>query len=335
MDIVTLAHGSGGELSDELIKKVFINRLGNTILNQMNDSSVIEIDGTKIAFTTDSYVINPIFFPGGDIGKLAVCGTINDLSMAGAMPIALSCGFIIEEGLETGTLEKIVDSMKEVCIEAGVNFVTGDTKVVNKGAADKLFINTAGIGIVSKDINIRSSNANVGDKIIVSGTIGDHGAAVTLARDNLGIEANIESDVSPLNGLVKEMLNVSKNIRVLRDPTRGGLATALNEIATQSKVEIEINEQLIPINDRVKGICALLGFDPIYLANEGKLIAVAPEVDCLKVLDAMRKHKYGKNASVVGEVKSLHGNGRVYMVTETGGSRIIDKLVGDFLPRIC
>lgn len=334
MDIITLAHGSGGESSNQLIKKIFIDNFANKYLNQMNDSAIVEVNNKKIAFTTDSYVINPLFFPGGDIGKLAVCGTINDLSMVGAKPIGLSCGFIIEEGFDILTLEKIVKSMKNTCIEAGVDFVTGDTKVVNKGAVDKLFINTSGIGIVEDNINISGSNAKVGDKIIVSGTIGDHGAAVMLARNDFNIKSSIKSDVAPLNKLVQEIINVG-GVNVLRDPTRGGVATTLNEIAEQSKVEIEIIENELPIKDEVNGISNLLGLEPIYLANEGKLIAIVSNEKCDKVLDVMKKNKYGKDAKVIGEVKSIHKDGLVYMVTQSGGTRIVNKLVGDFLPRIC
>lgn len=335
MNIITLAHGSGGEKSSQLVKDLFISKFNNKILNQLNDSAVINIGNSKIAFTTDSFVINPLFFPGGDIGKLAVCGTVNDLSMSGAQPIALSCGFIIEEGLEISILEKVVQSMKKTCDEAGVEFVTGDTKIVNKGAVDKLFINTSGIGLVDKDIDIGGNKAQKGDKIIVSGSIGEHGASVILARDGFGLESNIKSDVAPLNGLVKEMLKVSKNIRVLRDPTRGGLATTLNEIAEQSNVEIEIDEQFIPIKNNVKGLCEILGLDPLYLACEGRLVAVVPDKESDKILDAMRKHKYGKGSKVIGRVKGKYDKGRVYLITKIGGNRIINKLGGDFLPRIC
>lgn len=335
MNIITLAHGSGGQQSHELVKKIFIDKFNNEILNQMNDSSVIEVGGSKIAFTTDSYVINPIFFPGGDIGKLAVCGTVNDLSMSGARPIALSCGFIIEEGLDIELLEKITQSMVEACKEAGVKFATGDTKVVNRGAADKIFINTSGIGIIDKETDIRGDRAQIRDKIIISGSIGDHGAAVMLAREEYGIQSDIKSDASPLNELVEEMLKVTKDIHVLRDPTRGGLATTLNEIAEQSKVEIELNEEAVLVKNSVKGICSLLGLDPLYLANEGKLIAIVPSEKCEEVILAMKKHKYGKDSAVIGEVKKIHEYGRVYMNTESGGTRIISKLVGDALPRIC
>lgn len=333
-NIITLSHGSGGEQSNNLIKKIFIDKFNNKTLNRMNDSAILEVDGKKLAFTTDSYVINPLFFPGGDIGRLAVCGTVNDLSMVGAKPIGLSCGFIIEEGLQVDILEKIVNSMKEACNEAGVEFVTGDTKVVNRGAADKLFINTSGIGIVDKDINIAGNMAGVGDKIIVSGNIGNHGAAILVARDEYGIEADIQSDVAPLNQLVSRMLSVG-GIKVLRDPTRGGLGTTLNEIAEASAVEIEIEQSKIPIQNEVKGICNLLGLDPLYLANEGKLVAFVDANRCEQVLGIMKTHKYGKDACIIGEVKAVHNKGRVYMKVESGSSRIVGKLVGDSLPRIC
>lgn len=335
VDIITLSHGSGGQLTNKLINDLFIKNFDNEILSQMNDSAVIKIDNQRIAFTTDTYVISPLFFLGGDIGKLAICGTVNDLSMVGAKPIALSCGFIIEEGLERSVLEKVVKSMRDVCKEANVKLVTGDTKVVNRGGADKLFINTSGIGIIDKDIDIRGNNARVGDKIILSGNIGEHGTTILLAREDLGIQSDIMSDVAPLNKMVEEILKVSKNINVLRDPTRGGIATTLNEIAYQSNVEIEIDENLTPVSHSVCGVCGLLGLDPLYMANEGKLLCFVSSNDCDKVLNSIKNNKYGKDACVIGEVKKTYDKGRVYMTTKSGSSRIINKFIGDNLPRIC
>lgn len=334
-NIIKLSHGSGGEMTHKLIKELFIDRFNNSLLNKMNDSSVVDIAGKKIAFTTDSYVINPIFFPGGDIGKLAVCGTVNDLAMSGAKPIALSCGFLIEEGFGMDSLEKIVDSMVNTCKEVGVEFITGDTKVVNRGGLDKIFINTSGIGIVDDGVYIGGEMAEVGDKIIISGSIGEHGTSIMLARENFEIEADIISDVAPLNGLVEDILSVSKNIHVLRDPTRGGLATTLNEIAEQSSVSIQINESAIPIKDNVKGVCNILGLDPLYLANEGKLVCFVSERDSKVVLEKMKNNKYGADAAIIGEVIKKDNNGTLYMATKSGGSRIINKLSSDFLPRIC
>lgn len=335
VDIITLSHGSGGQLTNKLINDLFIKNFDNEILSQMNDSAVIKVDNQRIAFTTDTYVISPLFFLGGDIGKLAICGTVNDLSMVGAKPIALSCGFIIEEGLEISVLEKVVKSMQDVCKEANVKLVTGDTKVVNRGGADKLFINTSGIGIIDKDIDIRGNNAQVGNKIILSGNIGEHGTTILLAREDLGIQSDIMSDTAPLNKMVEEILKVSKNVNVLRDPTRGGIATTLNEIAYQSNVEIEIDENLIPVSHNVCGVCRLLGLDPLYMANEGKLLCFVSSNDCDKVLNTIKSNKYGKDACVIGEVKKTYDKGRVYMTTKSGSSRIINKFIGDNLPRIC
>ena len=335
MEIITLGCGSGGEKSSQLIKELFINKFDNEILNQMNDSAIIDINNSRIAITTDTFVVSPLFFEGGNIGKLAVCGTINDLAMVGAKPLALTCGFVIEEGMNYKELENIVESMRDTCIEAGVEFVSGDTKVVERGSCDKLFINTSGIGIVGSGINIAGNNARVGDKIIVSGNIGDHEAAVMIARGQYGLESDIKSDVSPLNIIIGDILKISKNIRVLRDPTRGGLATTLNEIAEQSNVEIEIVENLLPIDRRVCGLCDILGLDPMYMANEGKFIAIVPDDECEKILSVIKENKYGINARIIGAVKKDYIDGRVYLLSKNGSSRIINKLTGDFLPRIC
>ncbi len=332
-DKILLAHGSGGKLAHELVEKSFVKAFSNPFLAKLDDSAVIDLSGT-IAFTTDSYVVSPIFFPGGDIGKLAVFGTVNDLAMSGARPLYLSLSFIIEEGLPLDELNQIVDSVQRAAQEAGVEIVTGDTKVVNRGSADKLFINTAGVGIIPEGVDISGSNARPGDKVLLSGTIGDHGIAVLSQREGLSFSTKLESDCAPLNSLVAEMLNASPNIHCLRDPTRGGLATSLNELAKQSKVNIRIEEEKIPVREEVLAACEMLGFDPLYVANEGKLVAIVPDKDADKVLKAVRGNHYGRSAAIIGEVRAEHP-GRVAMKTCLGASRIVDMLVGDLLPRIC
>ena len=332
-DKILLAHGSGGKLAHDLITKNFVSALYNPLLAQMDDSAVFDVKH-RLAFTTDSYVVNPIFFPGGNIGKLAICGTVNDLAMSGARPLYLSLAFIIEEGLPLNDLKQIVDFIKITADEAGVKIVTGDTKVVNRGSADRLFINTSGIGVIPEGVNISDSNAHPGDKVILSGTIGDHGIAVLSKREGISFSTKLESDCAPLAGLVADMLKASRNIHSLRDPTRGGLATTLNELAEQSKVGISIEETKIPVRDEVMGACEMLGFDPLYVANEGKLVAIVAARDAEKIIKAMKKHRYGKNAEIIGEVIAEHP-GRVVMKTVLGSSRIVDMLVGDLLPRIC
>ena len=332
-DRILLSHGSGGKLSHNLIKKSFVSALDNPILNKLDDSAVFELGG-RLAFTTDSYTVSPIFFPGGDIGKLAVCGTVNDLSMSGAIPLYLSLSFIIEEGFLMADLEKIVNSIHQAAVEAEVKIVAGDTKVVNQGCADKLFINTSGVGTVPQGVDISGANAKPGDKVIVSGTLGDHGMAVLSQREGLRFHLPVQSDCSPLNKLVAEMLEASINIHCLRDPTRGGLATTLNEFAQQSQAGINIDEESIPVNKAVLGACELLGFDPLYVANEGKLVAVVAPTDADKVLAKMKQNQYGREATVIGEVVNEHP-GRVVMKTRLGATRIVDVLVGELLPRIC
>jgi hydrogenase expression/formation protein HypE len=332
-DKILLAHGSGGKLAHELVEKSFVKAFANPFLAKLDDSAVIELSG-KLAFTTDSYVVSPIFFPGGDIGKLAVCGTVNDLAMSGAKPLYLSLAFIIEEGLPQAELKKIVDSTQRAAQEAGVQIVTGDTKVVHHGSADKLFINTAGVGVIPEGVDISGSKARPGDRVILSGTIGDHGIAVLSQREGLSFSTRLESDCAPLNSLVAAMLAVSPNIHCLRDPTRGGLATSLNELAKQSEVSIRIEEEKIPVREEVLAACEMLGFDPLYVANEGKLVAIVPADDANKIVEAMRENQYGKEAAIIGEVTGEHP-GRVVMKTCLGASRIIDMLVGDLLPRIC
>ena len=332
-DKILLAHGSGGKLAHDLIEKSFVKVLANPFLAKLNDSAVFDLSG-RLAFTTDSYVVSPIFFPGGDIGKLAVCGTVNDLATSGAKPLYLSLSFIIEEGLLLSELERVVNSVQRVAGEAGVEIITGDTKVVPKGSADRLFINTAGVGVIAEGIDISGDRAKPGDKVILSGTIGDHGIAVISQREGFSFSTELESDCAPLGELVAEMIAVSPNIHCLRDPTRGGLATSLNELARQSRVGIRIEEERIPVREEVLAACEMLGFDPLYVANEGKLVAIVPPEDADKVLQAMQKNEYAKDAVIIGEVGAEHP-GRVTMKTVLGASRIVDMLVGDLLPRIC
>lgn len=333
-DKILLSHGSGGKLSFNLIKKLFLSNFNNPYLKRLDDGAVLNIEGLKLAYTTDSYTVDPLFFKGGNIGELAVYGTVNDLSMCGATPLYLSCSFIIEEGFSLSLLEKIVLSMKEASVVARVDIVTGDTKVVNRGAADKIFVNTSGVGIVKEGVNISGSNAKVGDVVMINGPIGSHGIAVLSEREGLKFETEIKSDTAPLSSLVADMLEVSKDIHVLRDPTRGGLSTTLNEIALSSKVDIEINEGDIPIQEEVRAACEILGYDPLYLANEGKLVAFIPSEIALDILKNMKKNKYGKESKIIGRVVKK-SEGKVYLNTTIGGKRIVDMLTGEQLPRIC
>ncbi len=332
-DRILLAHGSGGSLSHDIVNDSILSMLGNPILNRLDDSAVFEAKG-RIAFTTDSHVVQPMFFPGGDIGRLSVCGTVNDLAVMGATPLYLSLALIIEEGLSKEELKRVVNSIKEAADEAGVKIVTGDTKVVNRGNADKLFINTAGIGIIPDGVNISGHNAKPGNKIIISGTIGDHGIAVLSKREGIGFETDLESDSAPLNKMIAEMMQVSDKINCMRDPTRGGLSSTLNEIAAQSDVSIRIDEEKIPLRREVSAACEMLGLDPLYIANEGKVVAVVEAVDADKIVEQMKKNKYGQNAAVIGEVTEKHA-AKVTLKTALGTSRIVDMLVGEPLPRIC
>jgi hydrogenase expression/formation protein HypE len=331
---VLLAHGGGGNLSHQLIQKMFLSQFSNSFLGEEHDGAVIPVKEGRIAFSTDSYVVHPVFFPGGNIGELAVNGTVNDLSMCGAKPLFISAGFIIEEGLPMEELWQIVLSMRQAAEAAGVQIVTGDTKVVDKGKGDKIFINTSGIGVIMPGVDISPKNCSPGDVIILNGRIADHGIAIMSAREGLSFETQIESDTAPLNSLVEVMLNTSRNIHVLRDPTRGGLASALNEIAMTSGQSIIIEENSIPIAEEVKGACEILGLDPMYIANEGKLVAFVPEADSANVLNAMRSHPLGKESVIIGKV--VTGNpGSVVMKTSIGSTRIVDMLSGEQLPRIC
>jgi hydrogenase expression/formation protein HypE len=332
--IITLDHGSGGKISNQLISSIFLKYFGNPILNQLHDGAILPPVNKKMAMSTDSFTVSPLFFKGGDIGHLAVHGTVNDIAMCGAIPKYLSTSFIIEEGISFEVLEKITSSMAQATQEAGVEIVTGDTKVVNNGDVDGIFINTTGIGYIDNDVNINPKQARVGDVIIVNGPIGNHGISILASRENLQLEQVIESDTAPLSGLVKKMLSITKDIHVLRDPTRGGLATSLNEIAQSSNVEIEIKEKKIPIEEKVKAACEILGYDPLYLANEGKLIAFVPEKYAGILLEEMKSSKYGEQSEIIGRVVSKERKG-VYLETSIGGKRVIGMLSGEQLPRIC
>jgi len=333
-DKILLDHGSGGKMSYRLIKDLMLPIFDNPMLGTLHDGATLNIDGKRLAFSTDSYVVDPIFFPGGSIGDLAVNGTVNDVAMCGAVPLYLSVGLIIEEGFSRDDLEKILHDMNKTAEKAGVKIVTGDTKVVPKGAVDKIFVNTSGIGIIPDGVDISGHNARPGDKIILSGTIADHGMAVLTQREGLTFDSPLKSDTAPLNHMVSRMLSVCKNIHVLRDPTRGGMGTALNEIAGKSDIGIRFYEEKIPIKNETAGICELLGFDPLYVANEGKLIAFVEPKEAENVLSAIRKDDFGKDAAIIGEAVSDH-HGKVVMKTRIGGTRIIDMLTGEQLPRIC
>ena len=331
---VQLAHGAGGRLSAELIDELFLPCFSNETLNRLEDQATLNNPGGRLAFTTDSFVVNPIAFPGGNIGELAVNGTVNDVCMSGALPLYLSVGFIIEEGLDIEELHNIVLSMRRAADKAGVQIVTGDTKVVNKGACDKLFINTSGIGVIDDDVNISAANLKPGDKILLSGTIADHGMAVMTVREGLSFRSQILSDTAALNHLVSDMLAVSKDIRAMRDPTRGGLATTLNELAKSSQVGIHIFQDKIPVRGEVNSACEILGIDPLYVANEGKLVAVVPAKDADKMLQKMKQNEAGKDACIIGEVTEEH-NEMVVMQNTLGVDRVIDVPLGEQLPRIC
>jgi hydrogenase expression/formation protein HypE len=340
-ETIILAHGSGGKLTHDLIRAVFLRYLGNPMLDAQDDAAVWALTGdsapgagSRLAMTTDSYVVQPIFFPGGDIGKLAVCGTVNDLAMVGAQPLYLSAGFILEEGLPLAELEQVVASMARTTQEAGVAIVAGDTKVVDHGSADGIFINTAGLGIVPPGIDISGAKAKPGDVVILSGPIGMHGLAIMSQREGLGFSFPLQSDCAPLNGLVAAMLQADAHIHCLRDPTRGGLATTLVELATQSEVGIEIEETRVSVPEGVRAACELLGLDALYAANEGKLVAIVPADAEATLLNAMHQHLLGREAVAIGQVTAAHA-GRVVLHTTLGAHRILDMLSGAQLPRIC
>lgn len=331
---IVLGHGSGGKLTHQLIQKMILPAFRNPVLETQHDGAVFPIGATRVAFSTDSYVVNPIFFPGGNIGDLAVNGTVNDLSMCGALPQYLSASFIIEEGLAMDDFWRILCAMKDAAAVAGVSLVTGDTKVIDRGKGDKIFINTSGLGIIPEGVTIDPSLARPGDVIIVSGPIASHGMAIMSVREGLEFETPIESDTAALNGLVQAILGASRAVHVLRDPTRGGVASALNEIAETSRYGIVIHETSVPIRSEVQGACEVLGLDPLYVANEGRLLVFVPSVDAERVLAAMRAHPCGLEAAVIGEVVPNH-HGLVVMKTRIGGSRVVDMLSGEQLPRIC
>jgi hydrogenase expression/formation protein HypE len=331
---ILLAHGGGGTLSHQLINKMFFSQFNNEILNEQHDSAMIDLDKSRLAFTTDSYVVQPIFFPGGDIGELAVNGTVNDLLVAGAHPLYISVGFIIEEGFPIEDLWKIVLSMKKATVNAGVKIVTGDTKVVDKGKGDKIFINTSGIGIIGEDINISPKRCKPGDKIILSGKIAEHGIAILSAREGLEFETAIKSDTAPLNKLFECIEGLGEKIHMMRDPTRGGLASSLNEIAEAAKVGMLIEEEKIPVNDEVNAACEILGLDPLYIANEGKMVVIVSPDIAEEVRKAFRMNELGKDAEIIGEVTSEEP-GTVVMKTTIGSKRIVDMISGEQLPRIC
>ena len=333
-DIILLGHGSGGKLSHQLLNDLIIPKLSRTPSAGQNDAALLDISGVKLAFTTDSYVVDPIFFPGGNIGDLAVNGTVNDLAMMGARPLYMSVGLILEEGFKKSDLSRILASMRSAADLAGIAIVTGDTKVVPKGKGDGIFVNTSGIGAVEHGLRIDGAAGRIGDKVIINGSIGDHGIAVLSAREGLEIDSGIRSDSAALNGLVGELLALGEGLHVMRDPTRGGVATTLKEIAIESGVTIMLNEESLPINQGVKGVCSILGLDPLYVANEGKLLAlVAPEraEDALRI---MRGHPQGRAAAVIGELTEC-SEGRVQMKTSVGGFRGVEMLAGEQLPRIC
>ncbi len=331
---ILLGHGSGGRLSADLLKNVFLPALGNPVLNRLEDQAIVSLNGVRLAISTDSFVVKPLIFRGGDIGSLAVHGTINDLAMGGAEPLWLSAGFILEEGLPVETLRRVVGSMHEAAANAGVEIVTGDTKVVEKGSADGIFVNTTGIGLVREGITLSAAQARPGDAILVSGMLGDHGIAILAEREGLRFETAVQSDSAPLHTLVASLLQATREVRCLRDPTRGGLSSTLNEIAASSGVGMELEETSIPVREEVRGACEMLGLDPLYVANEGKLVAIVAPASAEAALRALQNHPLGKDARIIGRVTPEHPR-MVVMRTPFGTTRIVDMLSGDQLPRIC
>lgn len=333
-DRIVMGHGGGGRLSAELLRKVFLPAYGNKVLAQLEDQATLDWEGGRLAFTTDAFVVRPLFFPGGDIGKLAVNGTVNDLAVGGARPLYLSAAFILEEGLPIADLERIAASMKEACRVARVTLVTGDTKVVDQGKGDKVFITTSGIGVVPEGVSLSIRAARPGDRIVVSGTLGDHGVAILSQREGIELESALESDTAPLADLAQMALRARPSIRLMRDPTRGGLASTLNELAQASGVGVRIEEERLPLRPEVKGACEILGLDPLYVANEGKLVAVLPAADADRLVETLHEHPLGRNAAVVGEVLA-DGPGIVRLKSRVGGERMVSLLAGEPLPRIC
>lgn len=333
-DRILLAHGSGGTMMRELIEDVFVAKFGDDALKRMDDAASLGFPGERIALSTDTYVVNPVFFPGGDIGRLAVCGTVNDIATSGAKPLYLSVGFVLEEGFPVADLERILVSMRDSAIEAGVRIVTGDTKVVEKGHGDGIFINTAGVGVLPEGVDLSGSHCRAGDAVLLSGTLGDHGIAVVSTREGLEFSTDIRSDAAPLNALVAAVLEAAPDVRCFRDPTRGGLASTLNELAMASGVSITVEESDVPVHDQVRGASEMLGYDVFQVANEGKMVSVVPAEQAQAALDAMRGAPYGEDAAVVGAVDEGPA-GKVYVHTAFGAKRIMDMLVGEQLPRIC
>ncbi len=333
-ELVTLAHGAGGKATRALVEGLFVEELANPLLEPLGDSALVELNGSRLAFTTDSYVVKPVFFPGGDIGELAVNGTVNDLAVSGAAPLALSAGFVVEEGFPVADLRRIAASMSAAAAAVGVPVATGDTKVVERGHADGVYINTAGVGEVPSGVALGPERVRPGDRVLVSGTLGDHGMAVMIARGELDLEVELESDTAPVHELARSLLELGPAIRWLRDPTRGGPATALNELARQAELAVMLDETALPLRPAVVGACEILGIDPLYVANEGKLVAVVAAESAERALGSLRAHPLGAEAALVGEIRA-EPEGLVVLDTALGGSRIVDMLVGDPLPRIC
>jgi hydrogenase expression/formation protein HypE len=331
---IVMGHGSGGKMSQELIQRVFQSEFTSDALLAGNDFAYLSSDGGRLVTSVDAHIVFPLFFPGGDIGKLAICGTVNDVAVSGAIPRYITAAFILEEGLDIAILKKIVHSMQLTALEAGVEIVAGDTKVVEKGKADGVFITTTGIGFVPQGRTIHGANAQPGDQILISGNLGDHGIAVLAARGDLGFETGVQSDAAPLNHMIEQLLQAAPNVHVLRDPTRGGLATTLNEIAAQSNVGMLLDESSMPIQQAVRAASDMLGFDPLYIANEGKVIVIVPPNEKDAALQALRAHPYGKDAALIGEITSEHPK-RVLLKTFIGGTRMLDVMAGEMLPRIC
>ena len=331
---ILLAHGSGGTMMHELVDEVFIEEFGDEVLRREDDAAAVPFDGNRLAFSTDTYVVHPVFFPGGDIGRLAVCGTVNDVATSGATPLYLSVGFVLEEGFPISDLKRILASMRDAAREAGVRIVTGDTKVVEKGHGDGVFINTAGVGVLPDGLDLSGHHCRPGDKVLVSGTIGDHGIAIVSIREGLQFETDIETDAAPLNALIANVLQAAPDVRCFRDPTRGGLSSTLNELATASGVSITVVETEVPVNPQVRGASEMLGYDVFQVANEGKMVAVVPAEQAEAALEAMTASPYGDRAAIIGEVGEGPA-GKVYVHTAFGATRIMDMLVGEQLPRIC
>lgn len=333
-DRILLAHGSGGTMMKELIEELFVAEFGDEALSRMDDAASLDLPAGRLAFSTDTYVVHPLFFPGGDIGRLAVCGTVNDVATSGAVPLYMSVGFVLEEGMLVDDLRRILVSMREAAAEAGVRIVTGDTKVVERGHGDGVYINTAGVGVMAEGLDLTGSKCTPGDAVLLSGTLGDHGIAVMSTREGLSFSTDIRTDAAPLNAMVAAVLDAAPDVRCFRDPTRGGLSSTLNELAGASGVSITVDERAVPVREQVRGACEMLGYDVFQVANEGKMVAVVPTAQAEAALEAMRMSPYGEDAAIVGSVNEGHA-GKVYVRTAFGANRVMDMLVGEQLPRIC